>query len=83
MGTKNKLADLNNHLFEALERLNDDDLTGEKLHQEIARANAIASTGSVIVNNAKVVLAAYKRLNPDQDALPELFSVNIKQITNG
>lgn len=29
--TKNKLEDLNNHLFEQLERLNDDDLSSEDI----------------------------------------------------
>ena len=60
MGTKNKLVDLNNHLFEQLERLNDDKLTDEELEQEIDRANAMAHIGSVIVNNSKVALTAMK-----------------------
>lgn len=73
MSTKNKLSDLNNHLFEQLERLNDEDLNPEQLQQEIERANAMADIGSVIVNNAKVVLAAFKRINPDGDVLPDIF----------
>jgi hypothetical protein len=31
---KNKLVDLNDHLFCAIERLNDDDLKGEELNIE-------------------------------------------------
>lgn len=73
MSTKNKLSDLNNHLFEQLERLNDEDLNPEQLQQEIERANAMADIGNVIVNNAKVVLSAFKRINPDGDVLPEIF----------
>lgn len=39
---KNKLVDLNNHLFEQLERLNDDELTDADLEKEIKRSKAMA-----------------------------------------
>lgn len=35
---KNTLADLNNYLFESIERLNDDGLTNEELEKEIKRS---------------------------------------------
>jgi len=57
---KNKLIDLNNHLFEQLERLNDDDLTDEQLEKEIKRSKAMTSVGKVIVDNARVALDAIK-----------------------
>lgn len=57
---RNTLMDLNNHLFAALERLGDEDLTQEELEKEIARADAITKVGNVLVNNAKTALEATK-----------------------
>lgn len=57
---KNKLEDLNNHLFEQLERLNDDDLTGEKLVEELDRAKGMSDIAQQIISNANVTLKAYE-----------------------
>lgn len=55
---KNSLQDLNNYLFESLERINDDDLTDEELEKEIKRSEAVTKVASTIINNAKVQLKA-------------------------
>lgn len=60
MGTKNTLGDLNNILFEELERLNDDSLSGEELTQEMNRAKAITGVATQVVMNARTVLDAAK-----------------------
>lgn len=39
--TKNKLSDLNDHLFMTLERLGEEDLSNEELEKEIERSKAI------------------------------------------
>lgn len=57
---KNTLNDLNNHLFEQLERLNSDDLQGDKLTAEISRAKAMAVIATQIVNGAKTKVDAYR-----------------------
>ncbi|WP_018692498.1 hypothetical protein [Algicola sagamiensis] len=58
---KNKLTDLNNHLFAQLERLNDEDLSDEELQMEIARSKAISGVAQNIVSNAKLALDAQQR----------------------
>jgi len=57
---KNKLTDLNNHLFAQLERLSDEDIKGDELAEEIARSKAVTSVSREIVNNGKLVLDAEK-----------------------
>lgn len=55
---KNTLMDLNNHLFAQIERLGDENLTGDELKQEIERTKAVTSVASQIVSNGRLALDA-------------------------
>lgn len=57
---KNTLGDLNNHLFEQLERLNDVNLKDDRLKEEISRAKAISDIATKIISNGELVLEAQK-----------------------
>lgn len=57
---KNKLEDLNDHLFAQLERLQDEDLKPELLATEIQRARATANIARQIVDGARLSLDAVK-----------------------
>lgn len=73
---RNTLRDLNNHLFAQLERLSDEELTSEKLIEEINRAKAVTSVASQIIANGSLVLEAKKlvddRMNADT-SLPKML----------
>jgi hypothetical protein len=58
--TKNKLSDLNDHLFMTLERLGDEGLSNEELEKEIERSKAISTVAGKIIDNARLVLDAQK-----------------------
>lgn len=76
---RNKLSDLNDHLFQQIERLNDDELKGEALMTEVQRAKAIADLASNIVGAAKVTVDAAKLLDKNdglKSHLPLLFDKN-------
>ena len=55
------MGGLNNHLFEQLERLNDEDLKGEELEREMSRAKALAGIAQTIINNGDLMLKAQKQ----------------------
>lgn len=73
---KNTLGDLNNHLFLQLERLSDEDLSGDKLAEEINRARAVTSVASQIIANGALVLEAKKLADDRMNAetvLPKML----------
>ena len=57
---KNRLSDLNNHLFAQLERLGEEGLSSEKLKQETDRAKAMAVVAEKIVHAATLELDAVR-----------------------
>ena len=54
---KTNLNNLNNYLFEQLKRLYDED---EDFDKEVKRAKSVATIGTAIINNAKLILDAKK-----------------------
>lgn len=74
---QNKLVDLNNHLFEELERLNNEDLTGEKLQEERERAKSMASIAQTIINNAELALKAVKHYDEygKKEEMPSILQI--------
>lgn len=60
---RNSLVDVNNYLFEAIERLNDDTLTDEQLEKEIKRADSVTKVAKTIVDNTNLALNIKKHLD--------------------
>lgn len=60
---KNKLSDLNNYLFEALERISDDSLTPEELEREITKADTTTKIAEAIIKSGELTLKAIKHAN--------------------
>lgn len=73
---KNKLADLNDHLFAQIEKLTDPKT--KDLDLEIARADALAKLADQVVKTHKLVLDAARFVtsgDPRAKKLPETFGV--------
>jgi hypothetical protein len=71
---KNKLTDLNDHLFAQLERLTDEKLSGDAIETEIRRATSVIQVADTIVLNARLQLDACKLVaeHGDRIKLPML-----------
>lgn len=60
---KNTLTDLNNYLFESIERLFDDDLSDEELEREIKRSETVQKVAKTIIDNGTLALQAQKHFD--------------------
>lgn len=60
---KNTLSDLNNYLFETLERLMDDELSEEQMQKEITRSHAVTSIAETMIHNGELALKTMQHLN--------------------
>ena len=55
---KNTLVDLNNILFEQLERLNDDSLSDEEMERQLKRTDQIVKVSEKIISNGELAFKA-------------------------
>lgn len=78
---KNSLSDLNNILFEQIERLNDDEVMEQFADQEIERAKAISSVANQIIQNAALQLQAAKFM--DDNALTSREMPDVLKLNKG
>ena len=60
---KNTLTDLNNYLFETLERLTDDSIDEKTMQKEITRSKAVNTVAATIIQNGELALNTVKLLN--------------------
>jgi hypothetical protein len=81
---KNKLSDLNDHLFAQLERLSNEALTPAEIDHEAKRGEAIVAVADQIIRNAGIAITAAKivadrggdpmSLLPDLERRPRLVA---------
>lgn len=60
---RNTLVDLNNYLFETLERITDDSISDEEMQKEITRSQNVANVAEVIIHNGELTLKTVEALN--------------------
>ena len=74
---KNKLTDLNDHLFAQMERLGDEDLSEDQLKSEIARAKSMASISDKIIDNGRLQLDAAELATEFGRTLPSIPTIGL------
>lgn len=60
---KNTLSDLNNYLFEQLERLNDDSLDADQLERELKKTDCIVKVGDSIIRNGELAFKTMQHMD--------------------
>ena len=70
---KSNLMSLNDILYEQIERLNDDSLSGQELEEQLKKTREIHRVASVIIDNTALMLEGAKFMNEDALACPEII----------
>ena len=60
---KNTLADLNNRLFDELERLSNGDLDSETLEKELRRADGMTKIATQIIQNGELAFRTMQHMD--------------------
>lgn len=60
---RNKMSDLNNHLFAQIERLSDEEISQEQLKLECQRGKAISELADKLIESTRVTVDAMKLLH--------------------
>lgn len=75
---KNTLNDLNNYLFEQIERLNDDSLSVDELDKELKKSDSIIKISEKIIANGELALKTIKHMDEygygNQRTIPTMLS---------
>ena len=73
---RDTMTDLVDHIFEEIERLSDDTLTGEELESEIRRGHAIGKLSKTVIDAGNLMMRAAEfndvKLNAENQ-LPRLL----------
>ena len=74
---RNKITDLNDHLFAQLERLNDETIKPEKMALEIDKAKAISNVAGQIIKSNTLTLQIMKAVRNGDigNDVPDSFGV--------
>lgn len=80
---QNTLTDLNNYLFEALERIHDDNMTDDELDKELKRCDATVKVADAIIHNGELALKTMQHLDnygyeTDHKALAPMLTAKAK-----
>lgn len=79
--SRNRLSDLNDHLFAQLERLTDETLTPEQIAAEVSRSEAVVQVADQIAGLAEMQLRAAKMFAEHGDKiLPMLPRIGVQAL---
>ena len=74
----NTLMDLNNYLFEQIERINDDTLTDDELDRELRKTDSIVKVSEKIIQNGELAFKTMQHMDEygygTQRAIPKMLS---------